>query len=454
MTDRYDNLLLKARAEVLGKHTLRAELSTDAVFEAVWDGLQKGLWGGARRGYKENRRPLGQQRRTLDTQREQDIYRQGMQRPMAQKPKLAASREDVPLPVDAVPLPVNAVSRDDTGVQEPPTLGLPKPIRSPIKPTAELRPITGKTMRPVSDSGSQAPPSAFDQAWDAAQKETSDTTEGEKTDFERLNALQPGSSMDMTVFDNKEEPLEVDEKREPTLTESGMGSRKDDWNPRTQNQWGPKSGKGMAAAEYYASLEANNGANAGANDMNIPGTNEPDPLEQPKEATVEAGVDRSRRRKAARDDNQTALDLFADADPDVKMGKKSNDAFNSAWSVLKDPFANPFDNPQAFATHDDFRMSKEKEGPKRRLPEDDDQPSDKKKPVRGPSEDGADGAYQIPPEDLGDLAGSAFNPNWQQENKSADTSLLPQGMLKQVGQQQVSADYSLLPQGWREEVVN
>ena len=51
MTDRYDNLLLKARAEVLGKHTLRAEPSTDVVFEAVWDGLQKGLLGGAKRGW-------------------------------------------------------------------------------------------------------------------------------------------------------------------------------------------------------------------------------------------------------------------------------------------------------------------------------------------------------------------------------------------------------------------
>ncbi len=52
MTDRFDDLLIKARAEMLGKHTLRVEPSTDAVFEYVWDGIQKGFWNSANRAAK------------------------------------------------------------------------------------------------------------------------------------------------------------------------------------------------------------------------------------------------------------------------------------------------------------------------------------------------------------------------------------------------------------------
>ena len=68
MTDRFDDLLIKARAEMLGKHTLRAEPSTDAVFEYVWDGIQKGFWGGAKRGYKAKRRMPGRSGQLSDDQ--------------------------------------------------------------------------------------------------------------------------------------------------------------------------------------------------------------------------------------------------------------------------------------------------------------------------------------------------------------------------------------------------
>lgn len=57
MTDRFDDLLIKARAEMLGKHTLRAEPSTDAVFEYVWNGIQKGFMDGAKQGYANSRSP-------------------------------------------------------------------------------------------------------------------------------------------------------------------------------------------------------------------------------------------------------------------------------------------------------------------------------------------------------------------------------------------------------------
>ena len=46
MSDRFDDLLIKARAEMLGKHTLRPEPQTDVVFEYVWDQMQKGFKDG------------------------------------------------------------------------------------------------------------------------------------------------------------------------------------------------------------------------------------------------------------------------------------------------------------------------------------------------------------------------------------------------------------------------
>ena len=55
MSDRFDDLLIKARAEMLGKHTLRPEPQTDVVFEYVWDQMQKGFKDGLKQGYADNR---------------------------------------------------------------------------------------------------------------------------------------------------------------------------------------------------------------------------------------------------------------------------------------------------------------------------------------------------------------------------------------------------------------
>ncbi len=50
--------------------------------------------------------------------------------------------------------------------------------------------------------------------------------------------------------------------------------------------------------------------------------------------------------------------------------------------------------------------------------------------------------------------GVGFPKDWQELNRSADLSLLPAGMLKQLkGQRQADADFSLLPSGWQEGVV-
>ena len=41
MTDRYDDLLLKARSEMIGKHIFRQAPTHNDLFEGVWEGIVK-----------------------------------------------------------------------------------------------------------------------------------------------------------------------------------------------------------------------------------------------------------------------------------------------------------------------------------------------------------------------------------------------------------------------------
>lgn len=72
--DRYDELLKKARQEMVEP----AE-SHESVFELVWQGVEKGLFDGMRRGYGNTRRPIGAPVRNLSTPDQQAQYRSLMQ---------------------------------------------------------------------------------------------------------------------------------------------------------------------------------------------------------------------------------------------------------------------------------------------------------------------------------------------------------------------------------------
>ena len=486
MTDRFDDLLIKARAEMLGKHTLRAEPSTDAVFEYVWDGIQKGFWGGAKRGYKAKRRMPGRSGQLSDDQ--MSIYDQmrgpkpkrtrGPRQPKAPAPPITDESRMLPEQSAQQPitdnsrmLPENTFSGSSTEVphlpeNEPMDLVEGKDWEHINEPGffenvgaqgpwggANTAPENRQLPAPSENVGAQSPPSAFEQGWDVSQRRDVTNTADEWGNVEDMPPAPPAEAPPT-------EESRVGLPWQPTLTESGPGSRLEDWNTRSRKIWGDRSGKGRAMAEYYASLEAPPEAEAPAPapEAEAPAPNAPTDVEsatqraqerqtkrvstpqsdetlfdapapsepkledlpgnpnvQPKPASSGEAVpygEYTKHIQAAMQGNEQSLNWLAsnpasvaqhssdglpqriqdaitamsgsseaespkkpkkgkkaeDKTPPMpkkpkKDKKKSHDAFNSAWSVLKDPFANPFDNPSAFAIHDNFNINKA-----RRLP--------------------------------------------------------------------------------------
>ena len=477
MTDRFDDLLIKARAEMLGKHTLRAEPSTDAVFETVWDNMQKGFFDGIKRGYKGKRRMPGRSGQ-LNDEAYAMYLRSRQPKPKRtrgpRKPKAPAQ----PITDESRMLPEQSANQQSTQPESPrEPLGLPAP-REKTDPAIDLEegkdysispsheashaqfedigaqgpwggantaPKNRQLPAPSQDVGSQEPPSAFDQGWNVSQRRDATNTADEWGNVEDQPSAPPEA-----------EESKVGLPWSPTLTESGPGSRAEDWNTRNRSIWGKRSKKGQAMNAHYDSLNAppeaelderaaaeeqlNNLKPGQSMDMSVfDKPDEPDEGEAPAPnapTDVASATKRAEGRKAKRESTpQTQTTLFDEpkipkledlpGNPDVKgplaeaaggvpygeytkhiqnamQGneqslqwfannpdavkqhgsgvlpkriqdalnamsgsgkiksdkKKSHDAFNSAWSVLKDPFANPFDNPSAFATYDDFNMNK------------------------------------------------------------------------------------------------
>jgi hypothetical protein len=638
MTDRFDDLLIKARAEMLGKHTLRAEPSTDEVFETVWDNMQKGFFDGVKRGYKGKRRMPGRSGQLNDDQLSMYNQMRGPKPKRTRKPRQPKAPAP-PITDQSRMLPEQSANQQSNQPESPrEPLGLPAP-REKTDPVIDLEegkdyqltqpqfedigaqgpwggansaPENRQLPAPKEDVGAQEPPSAFEQGWNVSQRRDATNTADEWGNVEDMPSAPPEAE---APAEPPAEPSRVGLPWQPTLTESGPGSRAEDWNTRSRKQWGARSNKGKEVADYYASLENDDqgllepipsaedemfqagveGREKSKGKPQAPAPNAP--------TDVESATERAKGRQAKRESipqqQQTLFDAPAPAEPkledlpgnpDVKgplaeaaggvpygeytkhiqnamqgneqslqffvdnpdavkqhgsgvlpkriqesldaMGgskKKSHDAFNSAWSVLKDPFANPFDNPSAFATYDDFNLNKNnprlpKEGAidgvlsrnpdppamNAGMPRDPDlldrlkiMEQRKKIMEMGPEavmdalgdthegdyrhifnqdnpnafrhgiqDAGADEIKQLlneinrakmpgpsmsepSPDDYANTL-VADPPYMSNDEKlaSADLSLLPAGILKQMkGQQQASADYSLLPQGWQEGVV-
>jgi hypothetical protein len=518
MTDRYDNLLLKARAEVLGKHTLRAEPSTDAVFETVWEGLQKGFFGGAKRGWQKNRTAPGRSKRMTD-----DAYTE-YQRRMEANPWQAPKPPDVPLPkeepveeepVEEKPAEAGFAAMENGGNQEPPSLSEPEPIPPPeewINPPppsfARLRAGREPMTLPQADSALLGPfKGSFREPGHNLLKPpgvgaNADPPEPEIPSLERANKDILSGNRNVGA----QGPPSVGVKPE-IADANAVLDRKVPYNLDGDPIPPPKPPRGMAGTRKLAPTpepepEPEPVIEAPKADEKMPGPTLKDrpPAPLPNEATVEAGTERQKVRAAKRPQPQQTLfgeetipyseyskhiqaamkgdekalaflrdnpNAVAEHSPeglperiaDALGGEKkaSNDAFNSAWSVLKDPFANPFDNPNAFAIHNNFKISKNdddlpKEFMNARPSHMSDEEWEKEKRKR---EMPLSGSYTPHGKKQKRESRGNFSPEFQDKLASADTSLLPQGMLKQMqGQQRTEADYSLLPQGWREEVVN
>ena len=94
--DQYDALLRKAREEIVEQPE-----SHDSVFNSVWADLEKGMFDGMRRGYQETRRPIGQAKRSLVTDKSKGIYRDLMQQAPPPKPARVPRAPRAPRPAPA-----------------------------------------------------------------------------------------------------------------------------------------------------------------------------------------------------------------------------------------------------------------------------------------------------------------------------------------------------------------
>ena len=171
-----------------------------------------------------------------------------------------------------------------------------------VAPQREKVPATpaSRRVQEIKDNPPQQPPQT---AVEAGMKELEPTPEAEAQPAEESRVGLPWK---------------------PTLTESGMGSRDEDWNYRSRKPWGPRSAKGKAAAEYYASLEAPPEAEAPAP---TPTTTEPkledlpgNPNVKPNAPTdVESATQRAKGRQAKRESipqqQQTLFDTPAPSEP-------------------------------------------------------------------------------------------------------------------------------------------
>lgn len=526
--DRYDELLKKAREEI----TVPPE-THDVVFGTVWEGLEKGLFDGMKRGYSQNRRPIGQPKRTLSTDAQKNQYSnimdytppQPVRRPRAPRPEAPAPEIPDPEP------PVNAVDAGLDAMRVPGPIGGPEdnvrpdgskysggdenggmgnfratPPPLPTEPApgfvsnieslppslTEMKP-TGMTRRTLVPEGmeDQYPNyTPHERAMDAGLSEMQDTPpsmrqttpeesqrirdSGQETgvvpyghNFDdqmtdivphgyNFNQLPQGKVPKQLSAPKTTDPVEagLEEMKKPskvgmpwspTLTESGPGSRPEDWNTRNRSVWGGRSKAGKAMAEYYANLE-----NQGKED---PGLDETPVVEKPKEKKkginmpqlvddenkkkpVEGGSvgeaqERQKKREERREPTGVQQTLFGGNEEPKQEDKGLLEGIMTGGEE-KSNF------PEMISGSTDPDMVS-------RLME--------------AAQDGDTKAQSIVRNNAGDLEDHhGINPddmNFSKHWQNANLSLLPSGLLKQVQDQprQADADYSLLPRGWQEGVA-
>jgi hypothetical protein len=467
--DRYDELLKKAREEI----TVPPE-THDVVFGTVWEGLEKGLFDGMKRGYSQNRRPIGQPKRTLSTDAQRNQYRnimdytppQPVRRPRAPRPEAPAPEAPAPEePVDPVEAGLDAMrapgpmggpeddgskytngdtngglgnfSRTPPPLPTKPAPGFVSNIESLPPSMTELKPtgMNRKTLVPEGMEGQYPNMKPNQRAMDAGLSEMQDTPpsmrqttpeesqqirdSGQETGVvpygHNFNQESPrGTQLPMgkvpkqlpapkttdpvdAGLEEMRKPSKVGMPWSPTLTESGPGSRTEDWNTRNRSVWGGRSKAGKAMAEYYANLE-----NQGKED---PGLDETPVVEKPKEK--KKGINMPQLV----DDENKRKPVEGGSVGEAQERQKKREERREPTGVQQTLFGGNEDTKQQDKGLLEGVMT-------------------------GGEEKGND---------------KNFSKHWQ----NANLSLLPSGLLKQVQDQprQADADYSLLPRGWQEGVA-
>ena len=499
--DRYDELLRKAREEMVVP-----EETHESVFDLVWQGVEKGLFDGMRRGYGKTRRPIGAPVRNLSSPEQQQQYRQIMdytppqpiRRPRAPRAPEPAMPEEVD-PGDGgraamrhggPPGPPPQGPGDGGPPQLPPTETKDYrhfPHRGPPGPPSEVFRDDGTSYAdsvvntegtPPSldgghDKGTQAGMNALMRVQDtppsmrqASPEESAQLAESDQEmgivpygyNFDekipRGTQLPPGKDPKQLPAPKTTDPVEagfeemktpVEEEWSPKLGESGTwGGHEDHYNPKTQKLYGKRS------KPYGRYKEWSNKQTGKAKEGN---------------KKVDPGVEEKPKKKGINMpqlvENETTTKPTVQGKLFPETETPTDDESNKKRQEKRAKDREEGKRPGLL----EGLVAGGKEGGGEDWPTVISQ--------TGTPRDVVDAMYEaakmgdakalsslrnnqadaevvlgMDPDDLNDLFSKG---QWQ----NADLSLLPSGLLKHIRNepQQADADYSLLPRGWQEGVV-
>ena len=514
--DRYDDLLLKARAEMVGKHAFRKAPTTNELFESVWEGVVKNYDWTAEllEGYKQEREgqaapPASPQGMGAQFSAARETARNKGKAPM--RPETGRSPSGTPWAPPTAPrggpLPPTH-PRNQAGAQTPPSIQQPpvsdwqqrlkdnaagtpsiRPGQSPTSPMTQDRAnqvlegwnsptqmshqpsdtpapsmSVGEAQRVLSGEGStgaQAPPTMTQ-----GQQGAGGSTGGRQTSVEQWLRANPGNeleTMDLKnpknledwVMNNPDIVSEWGYQQNTPATQSPAGLLPAPGETsQGQAPPGPKAPKGLVEqinrrkpedkAEQHpaekrtkaGNLSQAKGAKESREQRRLDYGGEPkEEAPPPKKEAPSPKSDASEESAQERRGNRANNPAFAANRPPAQEGGENlfdNDkkasherAEQEAWSILKNPFANPLYDPTAFALNPNFKAQE-------------------REPVH--SFDSVLTAQTVPDESL-ELHKKLASMGVRADD---DLSLLPRGMLQTSVPQEAHTDMSLLPRGWAE----
>ena len=499
--DRYDELLRKAREEMVVP-----EETHESVFNLVWQGVEKGLFDGMRRGYGKTRRPIGAPVRNLSSPEQQQQYRQIMDytppQPIRRPRAPRAPEPAMPEEVDPVDVGLDAMRQggppgpppQGPGDGGPPQLPPRAPQGGPpmIPPSEVMRDdgssyansVVNTEGAPPSldgghDKGTQAGMNALMRVQDtppsmrqASPEESARLAEsdqemgivpyGHKFDQEipRGTQLPPGKVPKQLPAPKTTDPVEagleemktpVEEAWSPKLGESGTwGGHADHYNPKTEKLYGKRS---KPYGKYKEWSNKQTGKAKEGNKKVDPGVEEtPKKIE---EKPKKKGINMPQLVE-----NETATKPTVQGKLFPETETPTDDESNKQRQEKRAKDREEGKRPGLL----EGLVAGGKEGGGE---EESNYPqminsltnTDEVWALMEAAQNGDTKAQSIVRNNAGDLEDyhgihpddMNFSKHWQ----NANLSLLPSGLLKQVQDQprQADADYSLLPRGWQEGVV-
>lgn len=437
-------------------------MPTDSAFEEAWDFAKKG--DDDIEKFFRRRNTMEEKMRILDM-----LFEADRQRNLARQQQLSINEPQPEINVEegsgerpVVGDQVAEEPRPDTGEgkkgneenggerKEPKVKDTPKPAEQPPKeatPKVEERvadipkPPVGEVKKPKAEAITSKPPKSAEipKPKTKAKKAKKDeiVSEPPKTEPTSISQKQPRPNPTIEFSFPKSRPggrLKGKNEVQTRLTDNAdqaLANSPNNLVPILDVQGNPVKIEGktgwyvtaLAPEEIRAFHESNPDVKVPLGDLKLPKkalgqTYSPETTYKPDTDTIESYSKRLARLKNKPIPTPLYFPMPESVAINRKTGEqiKSNDeSINDIWTVVKDPFANPFDNPNAFQLND---MK-----PKTSIA---DIPIVKQEPIIEPQK----------PKDL-----DGFN-----LNSGDDLSLLPASALTKSSQMEV--DTSLLPKGW------